>query len=176
MGVGSSTPTYDVASSRQDVDREVETLSDTCRACRSVRDYEKIYPFCDRLGGDDCADEYQEYKNSGVCDSCGGSGIFGAGLFDSGGGSRGGRARGDKCTKAYYDMMGPEACPNGYYQATEGVRDDRTAVTILSVYAGISTLLLLGMTAYYFRPGRRERGVVRRADHDDDGNRMYFRQ
>lgn len=160
--------------------REVETLSDTCRACRSVRDYEDIYPFCDRLGGDDCTDEYREYRDSGICDNCGGSGIFGAGLFDSGGGGRrssyssysadygggGGRGgTGGKCTKFYYDYMrGPGECPNGYYQANEGARDDRTLVIGLSVLAGVSTLLLFGMAAYHFRRRGSRVGRVEAAD------------
>ena len=193
--VASSRQTDDVASSRQtdDVassilsDREVETLKDTCRACRSVRDYEKIYPYCDRRGGDDCTDEYRDYKKSGICDNCGGSGIFGAGLFDSGGGGGGeggsgsydyggyggsrkmreSRDKGDTCTKAYYDMMnkmgmGEDACPNGYYEGNEGVWRDRNLVIGLSASAGVSALLLLGMVAYYFRP------KTRAADDDDD--------
>ena len=71
----------------------------------------------------------------------------------------GSRDKGDKCTKAYYDMVGPDLCPNGYYQATEG--RDRKLVIGLSALAGVSALLLLGMVAYYFRPKTR---AVRRAD------------
>ena len=100
-------PTDDIASSSQDVAREVQTLSDTCKACRSVRDYEEVYPFCDRLGGDDCGDEYKEYKESPICENCGGGG---GGLYASSSYDDGNR----KCCPTRAALF-PEMCRNGVY-------------------------------------------------------------